>query len=55
MGLNEKGRSGGVPVRPLLNSYLNASRLDTVNLPTFWIFYLEWIQSLARNFDDQGA
>jgi hypothetical protein len=32
----EKGRSGSMPVRPSLNSYLKNIKLDTVNLPTFF-------------------
>jgi hypothetical protein len=33
--LNEKGRSGGVPVQPLLNLYLKNTKLKTVNVPSF--------------------
>jgi hypothetical protein len=48
-GLNEKGRSGGVPVQPFgLTLYLKNTKLDTVNVPTFLIFISAPINSLAR-------
>jgi len=40
----EKGRSGGVPVQPLLNLYLKNTKLERVNLPSFFNFYLAWME-----------
>ncbi len=46
----EKGRSGCVPMRPSLDSWLNCINLDTVNVPILEIFYLLPNQEIGEFF-----